>query len=211
MNTVTNELDLETEAQVIISQLLMAEQLDHLHVSLTNLTEMIERGEIDLILEQPNKSLNQKTLYLQKIIGEIYSPELKDYLENKLAAVKALDDLDFFLQRNLRPILANLQKKAEGIKVVRLTLALDFEEKDLQEMAKILTDKIKQPVVLEVEIDHSLIGGTIIQLGNFISDYSLRTRLNQFRNKWKAAVVDDQIKQDKEAKAKSHPLKAAKQ
>lgn len=178
----------------ILNQLLTADQLDRLYLSLNSLIDMVEEGDIDLILDQPKKSHNQKILYLQKITHNVCSPELHDFLVKELEKAKKSEDYEFFSQRNLHPFLVNLQKEAEAIRVVKLTFALEFKEKDLQEMAELLANKINQPVVLDLKIDHSIIGGAVIQLGNFISDYSLKTRLSQFRSHWKAAVVEEKEK-----------------
>jgi len=147
---------------------------------------MIKDGEIDLVLEQAKKTETQKRAFVQKVIDSLDSPELRDALQDELDS----GSTDFFLEKHLRELLIALQKEAERILTVKLTVAIEFKQKDLQEMASLLSTNLGKPVALDVSIDHSLVGGTIIQYGNYISDYSIKSRLEQFRSRWKEAVVE---------------------
>ncbi len=170
----------------ILSKMFVAHQLDLLHLSIINLLDMIKDGEIDLVLEQNKKTAVQKSLFIQKIIESLDSPELRDALQAELDA----KNIDFFLEKHLRDILVALQKEAERIIPVHLTVAVEFKMRDLQDMVSLLSKSLGHQTVLDVHVDRSLIGGTVIQFGNYISDYSIKSRLEQFRSRWEEAVVE---------------------
>lgn len=170
----------------LFAQFYLAEQVDLLHLSITNLAEMVKQGEVDLILDQRDKNDSQKKAFLQKIVAGVESPLFKQYLEGRLTD----NDIEFFRERNLNAALSTIQHEAEKIVVVKLTLALEFKEPELRQMAAQLSEQLEAPVVLDITIEKGLMGGAIVQYGTAIRDFSLRTRLEQVREHWKSAVVE---------------------
>lgn len=167
----------------LLAQLYRADQLDFLHLSLINLLEMTAADEIEMILDQPDKSAKHKQLFLEKVIGAVSSAELQAILEKQ--------DITFFRTRDFEPFLHTLQHRAQDFAVVKLSVALEFTEADLREMATLMSEKIGHPTVLAVKVEKDLIGGAIVQYGSYLSDYSLKTQLDVFRSKWHRAVVEN--------------------
>lgn len=170
----------------ILNQFYTAAQVDLLHLALTNLTEMIAAGEIDIVLDQREKTPVQKKAFIQKIVNGVECPELRQGLQARLAE----DDIEFFRERTLGTTLAALQKEAERISIVKLTVAVEFKEADLREMVAQLETQLGNPVALDLTVEHGLMGGAIVQYGTAIRDYSIKSRLEQFREHWKKAVVE---------------------
>lgn len=170
----------------IISQISVGKQLDVLHFSIIDLLDLTKDGGIDAILEEPRKTTAQKTAFIKKIVESVESPELHDALESELAA----GNLDFFSGKYLRDLLMQLQREAEKIISVKLTVAIDFKKADLAQMNALLTEKLGRRVAIDLSVDKGLIAGCILQYGSYISDYSVKTRLEQFRLTWKAAVIE---------------------
>lgn len=170
-------------------QLYRAEQVDFLNLSLINLLDMVKDGEIDLVLEQNKKTFKQKAAFIDKIIEAVESRELKDALLEmfNIELNDPKQEMKLFGEKYLGKLLRDLQLEAEKFTIVRLRLAKDFKEADLREMVKVLESKIEKRVALEITLDTTLIGGVIIQFGTYISDYSLKSRLEQFREHWHGA------------------------
>jgi len=169
----------------ILAQIYTARQLDLLHLSIINLLDMIKDGEIDLVLEQTKKTAKEKKAFIQKIIDSVDSPELAGALQPELDS----NAVDFFLEKHLKEYLVQLQREAEKMVSVKLTTAIEFKTKDVKEMAERLSHTLGKPTVLNLTVDHSLIAGAIVQYGNYITDYSLKVRLEQFRNHWEEAAI----------------------
>jgi len=187
-NTPKSFSDVNEEIQKeILSNLLHSQQFDRLYISVTSLSDMSRAGDLDIFLDQTQKSEKQKILYVQKVINDVISEELKASLSKALSEY----GFDYFFSKNLSSFLAALQKTAEAIRTVRLEVAVDFKEKDLKEMANVVSNKLKCPIALDITINKDIIGGAIIQYGTYISDYSLKTRLMQFRTHWHRAVSEE--------------------
>ena len=170
----------------LVEAMYKAEQLDLLHLSLINLIDMVRDGEIDLVLDQDNKTLTQKKLFIEKLINDITSPELKKLLTDRLKN----EGVEIFSEKNIGPFLHAIQRTANGCTVVKLTVATTFKEKDLQEMAAILSERIGKQVMLSIKVDTSLIGGVIMQHGSYLSDYTVKTQLDLYRSRWHKAVAE---------------------
>lgn len=173
-------------SNAVISQLLLAKELDTLHLSLINLRNLAAEGEIDLVLDQVNKSTSQKSLFLEKILKDLPSLPLRKSLMGAMQS----EGLGFFAKQRLTDTVSRLQAAAEHVQVLKLNLATEFKEKELHLFATTLANKLGRPVVLELTVQKELLGGVVIQYGAYISDYSMRSRLQQFSEHWESAVVE---------------------
>lgn len=174
------------KAEAFVSTLITAQELDTFHMSLIDLSDMVEAGEINLFLTSPDKNDLQKRKFIQTMLKELSSEALAEMLTSQLAE----EGVDSFTEQSLRPFLAKLKAEADSCKVISLTLAERFRPEDLHQMSQILSEKLGHHAVLSLEIDRHLLGGAVIQYGNYISDYSLKTQLKLFREKWEKAALD---------------------
>ena len=117
--------------------------------------------------------------------------EKSEELQNILTEQISKGNLDFFSKKEFPDFLAHLQREVEKIVIVKLTVALKFKEPDLKAMASLLSEKIGKPVAFQLTVDRSLIGGAIIQYGNYLSDYSIRTKLGEFKEQWHEAINEE--------------------
>lgn len=59
--------------------------------------------------------------------------------------------------------------------------AFELKEEQIQSLAKQLSDYTQKEVALEVEVDPSILGGAVTQIGSLVLDGSVKNRLNQIR------------------------------
>lgn len=175
----------KTINEEVLHEMISGQQLDRLHLSLVQLLDMANEGELDLILDQPNKTKHHKELFLRKVVDSLSCPEL----QIPLRAILREGNTDFFSRRNLVDWAKDLEHQAEAIAVIKLTVAIPFESREVRQFIRVLSRKMGRPVALEITTDPSLIGGVVIQHGNYLSDYSLKSRLDQFRSSWQRAVT----------------------
>lgn len=169
----------------VAAGLYLTTQLDDLHLSLDQLAEMNHDGDFDLFLDQPKKTSSQKAKFLEKVIESLPSPLLRKVLTEKAAS----GTFDFFLSRLFSDFVGELQATANQYKIVGLTVAVDFTTADVRAMAESLAAQLGHPVVLNLKVDHSLIGGAIVQYGSHVWDSSIKSKIAAFRTTWKEAVV----------------------
>ncbi len=55
-------------------------------------------------------------------------------------------------------------------------------------MSQKLSSKMKRNVLIDLQIDKSIIGGAIIKKDNYIFDFSLKTKLGKLSSEWKKAI-----------------------
>jgi ATP synthase F1 delta subunit len=146
---------------------------------------MTAAGEIDLVMDQKKDTAHKKA-FIQKIVSNVESPDLRDFLHAKIAA----DELAFFREYILEAFLKDLQKKAETITIIRVSVALDFKPEDYKKMVEQVSAQLNRPVALEMTVDKKLIGGAIVQHGSTIHDFTIKSRLDLLSERWKTAVVE---------------------
>jgi F0F1-type ATP synthase delta subunit len=170
----------------VVSGLFLADQIDLMHLATASLSDAVNAGETDLFLEQPGKSLQQKRLYLEKLVADIRSPELRGVLKKPLQA----DETEFFLRKNITEFLSDLEHAVEQVQIIRLTVAIEFKPADIRDLADNLSKRLGKTVAFDLSVDSSLVAGAVIQHGNYITDYSIKSRLARFRQEWKAAAIE---------------------
>lgn len=69
-----------------------------------------------------------------------------------------------------------------GVATATATTAQPMEQSAISELASVLTDVFKKKVTVTNKTDEEVLGGLLVQVGNFNIDMSLKTRLNSVAN-----------------------------
>jgi F-type H+-transporting ATPase subunit delta len=75
-----------------------------------------------------------------------------------------------------------LADEAAGLVHARVRSATPLREEQCERLQSVLSRRIGSRVELDLEVDESLIGGVIAQVGDLVFDGSLRTQLRQLRS-----------------------------
>lgn len=78
-------------------------------------------------------------------------------------------------------IFAEDVKRDTAIREVTLTSAMKLAKAEIKALEKALETKFKQPISMTVVEDPSLIGGVIVQSGDYVMDASLRGQLQHLK------------------------------
>lgn len=170
----------------LVAGIVIAEDLDRLHIAVINLLDMVRAEEIDLVLNQDGKTAEQKQKFVEKVIADLSSPHLQRYLQRLLAT----EGVGAFKEKHLLDVLQEIQQHASRVAIVKVTVAVSFKEADVKEMAALMTNRLGQQAVLSLKVDHSLIGGAIVQYGSYSNDFSLKSQLDIYRGNWHKAVIE---------------------
>jgi F-type H+-transporting ATPase subunit delta len=123
------------------------------------------------------------------IIERVVAPRGTELFTNFLRVLARHDRL------SLLPIILQegklKQEQLTGRKRVRVTSAVPLEPNTQQQILKRLTEKLPFEPILETEIDPSLIGGLVIQVGDKVFDSSLKVRMKQFRNRLRQRSLNE--------------------
>jgi F-type H+-transporting ATPase subunit delta len=136
---------------------------------------VMEKSLADL-LESPHASSMQIVQILTETAVEAFDPRFKDFL-SVLAENKRL---------SLLPEIANLyqdlREEAEGLLRVRVVSAFALDEDQSIRMKDALAKRFDREILLETEVDSSIIGGAVIYAGGQVIDGSLKDRLAKLSN-----------------------------
>ncbi len=81
------------------------------------------------------------------------------------------------------PEFQRLANEQRGLMTVQVTSATPLSDAERSSLSAALARKTGKRVVLEGRLDPSIIGGLVLRIGDTIVDGSVRTRLQQLRNR----------------------------
>jgi len=84
---------------------------------------------------------------------------------------------------------ARLAEEHRGLARAKAITAVPLSEADLQTLTTRLREKTGRQVVLETEVDPSILGGVVVQIGDRLIDGSTRARLEALRDSLVGAVA----------------------
>ncbi len=148
-----------------------AEDMQSWSDALANLAAVVVNDQVRVLLDDPDKSGQQKAEFIIQIMGDTLALQQQNLLhlmaENeRLKIIPAVAEL-FEVTR------AKVENKIEA----EVTSAFDLSVKQTGEIASILKNKLGCDVTLSTKVDKNLIGGVVIRAGDTIIDASMKSQL----------------------------------
>jgi len=155
------------------------------------------KGAVDQV-EEDLKSIDQVLRQVPRLVRALRAPTLgaarKQELMRRAFATRVGDltlrFLTLVVDRRREDILTDvyaefhrLANEARNILPVRVTSATVLSDAERDALARAVAQRTGKRPVLEVSIDPSLIGGVILRMGDTMIDGSVRTRLEQLRQR----------------------------
>ena len=130
---------------------------------------------------------SQKKRQLNYLLSNLENPIIQSFLSDEIDAGKLwifdtekIDYLDEFVQL--------FQSSTESISVLLLTTALELSDTQIRTISRDLTQELGKKIVLNHQVNQSIIGGVQIKMDNYVFDFSLRTKFQQFQREWLASL-----------------------
>lgn len=139
-------------------------------------TLLLEHAPLRDALLTPLHPLEQRKAVLAALAARLgTSPLLRNFLsflvdQRRLVQFEAIRD-EF----------ARLADEDAGLMTARVVSASPLDERRRDRLRRALSQRTGREVRLEVEVDPSLIGGAVAQVGDLVFDGSLRTQLSALR------------------------------
>lgn len=135
------------------------------------LRRMMEAGP-DIVSAFDKKKL------LQSALGDRVSPELSRFLTllNRNGRMSMVEDI-------LRDFI-DMYRQSIGIRKAHLAVVEEPSERLLQRIKALVKQKTGDDVVIEVEVDPSLIGGFVLDLDDYLLDASVKRQLQLIREQY---------------------------
>ncbi len=141
-------------------------------------TEISSIRELTLLLKSPIVKRDKKKRIFKQIFQGRVSDTVSKYCEiiiNRQRSDLLLDIIKRFFE---------LRDDYLNIKNVTIKTAYEFEKKHLDELQKILENRLNKKVRLNIFIEKNLIGGFVVQIDDTIIDASLRHQLERLRKRF---------------------------
>ena len=119
-----------------------------------------------------------KKKLLQTALGNHMSPELSRFLTllNKNGRMDLVEDI-------LRDFVT-IYRRSIGIRKAHLVTATEPSERLLQRLKALVRQKTGDDVVIEVEVDPSIIGGFVFDIDEYLLDASVKRQLDRIRQQF---------------------------
>ena len=149
--------------------------LDDVHTQLGQFADTLrERRDVAVFFFSPYFSTEEKKDGLHRMIEDA-DPGLMNFLEA-------------LLERHRMPVIFRIRDRFEEmwdeenrLLPVEVTSAVALEESTVREIGERVGEQTGRKVELASRVDPEILGGIVLQVGNFVLDASIRNRLNQLR------------------------------
>ncbi len=147
----------------------------------------IEVGKVNpqllAVLKNPIISLDKKAAILKDLFADKVQPMVISFFNimvNKGRAGVLYGTAKEFV---------NLYNQDKGIVKAKVTSAVALTEENKKQLVDVVKAATKGEVILEAKVDHKLIGGFILQVGDRQFDASLNSKLNKLKKEFAQKVV----------------------
>ena len=137
---------------------------------------LVSEKSMARLLQSPEVSNSQLVKVLSDIGGEAFDSKFRDFLsvlsENKR----------FSLLPEITTLYQKLREEADKLLRVRVVSAFALDEDQALRLKAALARRFDREILLESEVDSSVIGGAVVYAGGQVIDGSLRDRLAKLSN-----------------------------
>lgn len=151
------------------------DELDTIHEQLGQFADALaESRELQMYFFSPYFSSQEKKEGIEKVLedGDEYFVRFLEMLAER-HRMPAL----FRLRREFDA----LWRKDQNLLPVSITSAVELDEKTTKDIGSKIEEQTGRTVELESSVDPDVLGGLVIQVGNFVLDTSVRSRLDRLR------------------------------
>jgi F-type H+-transporting ATPase subunit delta len=117
----------------------------------------------------------------KKGLGAVLEKMGANQLTQRFIALLA-DKRRLFVLSNIIAAFEGMVARQRGEMRAEVTSARALKDNELEELKRVLKDKLQREPLLETHVDPTLLGGLIVKVGSKMIDSSLRTKLNGMRN-----------------------------
>jgi F-type H+-transporting ATPase subunit delta len=152
------------------------DQLDAWLDALDQASTVLENDAAGLYLSSPVVTPERKRAILAELL-----PSVPASFPNFLGILGHRNQLDLIPE--IARVFRRLVNEYRGVEIATVTTAVPIDAQQQQQIASKLGQRLGKRVVLETQIDPSILGGVIAQVGDDVIDGSVRGRLERLRRR----------------------------
>jgi len=161
-------------AQAVFEIALERKELDRWQSDLGKIASLAEDAALIAVLESPRFRFEEKAKLLSERLGEINPLALNlAYLLVTRGRLRMIGDIADEYQRRL--------DSHRGIERAEVTTAIPLDDEDKLKLEARLGDMVRKKVILEPEVDSSVVGGVVARIGGKLLDGSTRSKLEALK------------------------------
>ena len=169
-------------AQAIFELALEQDQLDQWDGDLEFIESVLQDDEFKALLKHADVSVADKIKAIDSVMRDVH-PLVRN-LVNLLVTRGMVDAVS-----DLRAAYTELLDKHLGRQRVQVTSAVPLEQRELDRITQFVTNLVRKEVVVSTDVDDSILGGVVIQIGDQLLDGSTRSQLDALRNRMHSGAV----------------------
>jgi F-type H+-transporting ATPase subunit delta len=161
-------------AQAAFELAVEKKELESWQESLRKIVELVEDEKLVALLEDPKPPFTIKKFFLQERLGEV----------NPLALNLACLLMNRGRLRLVNKISQEYDRLLDayyGVERAEVATALPLDDEDKERLSRQLGEIMGRKIVIDAQIDPSIIGGFIARVGDTLIDGSIRNRLEALR------------------------------
>ncbi len=169
-------------AQAIFELAVEQNQLEPFATDLAFTEQVLQDEEFRAFLSHAEVPLERKTGAIDAVLKDV-NPLVKNLISLLVTrgAVESVHDINLGYIRLLDAHL--------GRQRVEVTSAVPLDDQELERITKFVADLTKKDVVVSTQVDDSILGGVIIQIGDQLLDGSTQSRLEALRKQIRSEVT----------------------
>ena len=125
------------------------------------------------LIKNPKVSHDQLTNILLDICGSSFNEKGKNFVRILVESGRLV------VAKQISVFYEELKAEAEGVAGVEVISAYPLEDRQQEQIRKVMAKRLGKNIEITTHVDQSLIGGAIIRAGDSVIDASLRGRLQQ--------------------------------
>ena len=169
-------------AQAIFELAVENEQLEQWDQDLRLAADVLGDEEFAVFLKHAEVPLDRKIAAIDEVLAETNS-----LVRNLVALLVNRGGVD--AMRDVQEGYSDLLDERLGRQRVEVTTAVPLEDAELERIANFVAQLVGREVVLSTQVDDSILGGLIIQIGDRLLDGSTGSALERMRQTVRAQVA----------------------
>ena len=169
-------------AQAIFELAREHDQLDQWEGDLDFVSGVLQDEEFRALLVHADVPIADKMKAIDAVMEQIH-PLVRNMVN--LLVTKGLVNV----AGELRAGYLELLDEHRGRQRVEVTSAVALEPAELEKITKFVSELVRKETVVSTQVDESILGGLVIQIGDRLLDGSTRSRLDSLRNRMHSEIA----------------------
>lgn len=176
-----NRLSGQRYAQAIFELAQEQNRLEEWDVQLQMASDVLQDDEFALFLKHAEVPAARKVSAIESVLGEAHP-----LVRNLVALLVARSGVD--AMPAVQTAYARLLDEHLGRQRVEVTSAVPLDDAELERITQFAADLTGKTVIVATQVDASILGGLVIQIGDRLLDGSSRAALERMRRSVRAAA-----------------------